>query len=934
MLRHCLAPSLRRQLNELPKSLDETYERVLKEIESTNQGRHARRLLQCLVVAMRPLRVEELAEVLAFDLDAVEGVIPRFHAEWRWEDQEQAVLSTCSSLVAIVNGDDSRVIQFSHFSVKEYLTSDRLATASGDVSPYHIVLEPAHLILAQACFGVLLNLDNHVNKECNESGGKHSDKDIPLVKYAAEHWASHAQVGNVSERLKDAMETLFDLNKPYFLAWTQIRDIEPNTPRYLPRYRRNKPQPKPLYYAALYGFHDLVQCLIAKHPEQVNDQGGRYNSPLVAALSRKHVRVAELLLEHGARVHVRGDPPLFHAVTISDNSRVDAVLFLLRHGADVNAAQENFWTPLHMAADMGCLNVARMLLEHSAEVNLRNDKGRAPLHLVSTRMFNECEGERYILSKLLVERGADVKAQDMDGATPLHFASYYGRPDISQLLLDNGANAHVVDVQDRNPLHEVSRDFHKSRNHSTFFLGSWFGIYHAQNALSVAQLLLEQGVYVNVLDKDHATPLHLACSHGMPEIARLLLDHGANANAENVQGQTPLHLVSRGEDLYHNGTDVARLLLELGVDVNAQDKDRATPLHIACSYGNFENALALLNHGAEANAQNAHGQTPLHRVSQSLHDYEGAGPQITQLMLGRGADMNARDKDQATPLHLASKMLKLETATVLLEHGANVNAENVRCQTPLHMVSQGIDGYAIGTESDFVRLLLKQGADVNAQDRDQATPLHLASSRLGPNSRVAQVLFDNGAKVNAVNIHGQNVLHLLSQSSSYFGPNEREFAQLLLERDVDVNARDKNQATPLHLASYYGHDDIAEVLLDHGARANAEDIRGRTPLHQVLLGYHDYQGSSVRSWFRIRYSHLAQRLLEGGADMNAQNKNNESPLHLASSLRLLEMAQFLLEHGADLNVKNSEGKSPLQLASGRKRRAMKRLLSEYSAKQA
>jgi hypothetical protein len=140
MLRHCLAPSLRRQLNELPKSLDETYERVLKEIESTDQGRHAHRLLQCLVVAMRPLLVEELAEVLAFDPDVIEGEIPRFRPEWRWEDQEKAVLSACSSLIAIVSGKDSQVVQFSHFSVKEYLTSNRLATTSEDVSQYYIVL--------------------------------------------------------------------------------------------------------------------------------------------------------------------------------------------------------------------------------------------------------------------------------------------------------------------------------------------------------------------------------------------------------------------------------------------------------------------------------------------------------------------------------------------------------------------------------------------------------------------------------------------------------------------------------------------------------------------------------------------------------------------------------------------------------------------------
>jgi hypothetical protein len=57
-----------RVLKELPKSLDETYERMLKEIGKVNPHQ-AYRLLQCLTVATRPLRVEELAEVLALDFD-------------------------------------------------------------------------------------------------------------------------------------------------------------------------------------------------------------------------------------------------------------------------------------------------------------------------------------------------------------------------------------------------------------------------------------------------------------------------------------------------------------------------------------------------------------------------------------------------------------------------------------------------------------------------------------------------------------------------------------------------------------------------------------------------------------------------------------------------------------------------------------------------
>jgi hypothetical protein len=168
---------------------------------------HARRLLQCLVVAIRPLGVKELAEVLAVDFDDEEG-IPKLKPNWRWEDQEQAILTSCSSLITTVETDDSRVVQFSHFSVKEYLTSARLVTLGVDVSHYHIVPEPAHTILAQACMSVLLHQDDHV--EQNGAG-----KSSPLAGYAARHWVTHAQFESMSSFLRMAMEYLFDMDKSF-----------------------------------------------------------------------------------------------------------------------------------------------------------------------------------------------------------------------------------------------------------------------------------------------------------------------------------------------------------------------------------------------------------------------------------------------------------------------------------------------------------------------------------------------------------------------------------------------------------------------------------------------------------------------------------------------------------------------------------------------
>ncbi|KAF8256822.1 hypothetical protein EI94DRAFT_1710150 [Lactarius quietus] len=123
ILRRCFPTALRRALDSLPESLDETYERILLSIDKEKQ-KYSHRLFQCLTVSIRPLRVEELAEILAIQLE--DGQDSEYDTEWRPEDAQQAVLSACSSLITIVNVNGFPVVQFAHFSVKEFLTSDRL----------------------------------------------------------------------------------------------------------------------------------------------------------------------------------------------------------------------------------------------------------------------------------------------------------------------------------------------------------------------------------------------------------------------------------------------------------------------------------------------------------------------------------------------------------------------------------------------------------------------------------------------------------------------------------------------------------------------------------------------------------------------------------------------------------------------------------------
>ena len=443
-LRHSLPPSIRRTLDELPESLDETYERVLREIKRPNRD-HARRLLQCLVAATRPLGVEELAEVLAVDFGDAEG-IPKLKLNWRWEDQEQALLTSCSSLITIVGTGFSRLVQFSHFSVKEFLTSPRLATSSGEVSHYHVDLEPAHTILAQACLSVLLQPD--VRAKQNDVG-----KSSPLAQYAAEHWVTHAQFQSVSLPLRKAMEYLFDPDKPYFAAWLQLYDIDRDNHSetllsslfWLVVPPTSGATVTPLYYAASCGFQDLVEHLIIKYSHYMTMRSGCLVTPLVAALLRRHFQTAELLHHNGADVNVccyEGKTPLHSASWFGD---FEMVQVLLNFRADVNVWSDEGWTPIHYVSQgfqhsvipnvyQSLPDVARLLLGHGADVNAQTSDGtyRTPLHI--TMEFNRVD-----VVRVLLEHSANVGAKDWQGRTPLQIASEKGYDEIMKLLSEHGA---------------------------------------------------------------------------------------------------------------------------------------------------------------------------------------------------------------------------------------------------------------------------------------------------------------------------------------------------------------------------------------------------------------------------------------------------------------------------------------------------------------
>ena len=914
VLRQCHRNDLRRFLKELPRSLDETYERILKEINDANQ-KQAHRLLQCLVAAQRPLRVEELVDVLALVVD--EGGIPGISSRPRWTDHEAAVLSTCSSLVSVIIQDGSQVVQFCHTSVKEFLMSDRLSFTE-QISQFHIAHESSHTILAQACLGALLS-------EGDEDGARH----IPLSEYACEYWLGHAQVGNVKLQIKDALDRFFDPEKPYFAEFS--RSSRAPAPFKLALFRASSDEESKVvlspaatfYLAAILGLSGLAERLIVAKKPQVLGFCGHNGTLLHLAVREGRFKTARLLLAHGADVNSRIDyatPPRIaspqrHSQGLESHSErpldggLDAIddieSVLLNTNVDVNSGdisdaemglRERRFTPLHLAASEGHLDICQMLLEHNADVRMHGDSGDTPLHLAASSHHLE-------IVRILLQYNAEVNSSNEDGCTPLLTALS------RENALDDGGSTSS---------HQVSQGWKKGD----------------LNIVRLVRLLLDYGANVNVYDTSRNTPLHFAASEGHFEVARMLLERGADIHSQNDERLTPLQRASQGMREGHR--DIVRLLLDYGANCDARDNYRNTALHFAASAGNLDGARILLELGAEVDSQNNEGLTPLLRASQGMR--EGLRD-LMRVLLDHGANRNARDNRGNTVLHLAASEGHLDAARMILELGVDVDPKNNEGLTPFLRASQGMrEGHRV-----IMQLLLRHDADYTVRDNRGNTALHLAASegRLD----VASMLLELGVDVDPKNNEGFTPLRQVSQGML---EGHRDIMWLLLYHGANLDARDNHGNTALHFAASEGHLDVARMLLELGADVDSQNNERLTPLQQASQGMREGHRDIVRLLLvRLLLDHRANRntrdnrgiiplaLPSPGGILHAArsgqldlcrrtspennvkaNSHNSTPLHLASQYGHTDVVRLLLDNEASADVRDGDGNTPLHCAAG------------------
>ncbi|MEE6483927.1 hypothetical protein FKM82_013690 [Ascaphus truei] len=270
----------------------------------------------------------------------------------------------------------------------------------------------------------------------------------------------------------------------------------------------------------------------------------------------------------------------------------------------------------------------------------------------------------------------------------------------------------------------------------------------------------------------------------------------------------------------------------------------------------------------------------------ALH-YAAYGNQaaVVGVLIARGVNAELLNNAKCTALYIAVNKGFTEVVTEALSSpNCAINIQDLIGDTPLH--------YAITADFRSIIEILTEvpNIDFTVQNRQGFNLLH--HSALKGNSLAVRKILERARQlVDSKKEDGFCALHLATLN------NHQEVVDILIkEGRCDINLRNNRNQSPLHLAVIQGHINLVQVLVKEGADVNAEDEDGDTPMHIVLV-----------------HQHLASIEPEGDGS-SLLTKLQASGLLGTIELNIgTAIACFLAQSGADINYANHRGKAPLDL---------------------
>ncbi|XP_046377652.2 uncharacterized protein LOC124149867 [Haliotis rufescens] len=562
------------------------------------------------------------------------------------------------------------------------------------------------------------------------------------------------------------------------------------------------------------------------------------------------------------------------------------------------------------------------------------------------------------LCQFLLSMQVDMSRIDKIGATAFHLACKNRDISFIERLLSIGFTITVTDIQTTkrpirlSPLHMASRN---------------------DKGWQMVQLLIEKGPtdvdMLNFQDSDGFTPMHIASQqpHGSSMIQELM-KHKANLSQLDSHGRIPLHCAAK-ECIYKN----IEVLLDSRADVNAKDASRKTPLHYLLAKqiqnedeieSQSDSVKRLLQNGADVCCEDKDGNSPIHVAAASI-----SNTKTFQQLLAKTGDVPKLNNAGLTPLHLLLRPdTPLENVKLLVEtYPSLLGSETKNGKSVLHVAFQNQIRYNI-----ILYLLQEKCSDhtVNWEHVDikevfcrftSEQIVHILRyvtesmpSSVMPNmmhvlceADMADDKWTQGMKLlhsNTADLdldvqgpRGSTALHKVADS-----PVKMNY---LLKKKCDVNIRDQNGNTPLHIAVQKRNAKGVDILLSSGADVSAVNKRKETALLKaakiiskcvihweqyiallestdMLINFLQFYGTFFHFGLKDQetekcsdvniISRIISSLIERSSPVNEPDINGNTAVHYAVwDINILEQ---LVSAKANLDQKNYSGVSCLHVA--------------------
>eukprot|EP00903_Cladosiphon_okamuranus_P012668 g11848.t1 len=205
------------------------------------------------------------------------------------------------------------------------------------------------------------------------------------------------------------------------------------------------------------------------------------------------------------------------------------------------------------------------------------------------------------------------------------------------------------------------------------------------------------------------------------------------------------------------------------------------------------------------------------------------------LTAGGNPNWYNKSEDGATALHQAASGGHVACIELLLKNGSVIDERLLtNNNSPLHLACG--NGHL-----EAVKVLVAASSEVNAGNTYGNSPIH--SALIGGHRSIVELLLEKGADVTWTNNKGSSLFHFLGYSSSMAAADKKALSLKLIEAGLNIDVKDEDGMTPLHVMGQSGDKEMATFLFENGADITIRDVNGKTPLQWAQLNKHTEVGS-------------------------------------------------------------------------------------------